>query len=39
VYTLEPTQTGKLSIDPISITFIDLRPHGDEKTHTIQTEP
>jgi hypothetical protein len=38
VYTLEPTTTGKLMIDPISVTFIDLRPNGDQKTHTIQTE-
>ena len=38
IYTLEPIQTGKLLIDPITVTFIDLRPNGDEKTHTIQTE-
>jgi hypothetical protein len=38
VYTLEPMQTGKLLIDPISVTFTDLRSNGDEKTHTIQTE-
>jgi hypothetical protein len=38
VYTLEPMRTGKLLIDPISVTFTDLRPNGDEKTHTIQTE-
>jgi len=38
VYSLEPMQTGKLLIDPISVTFIDLRPKGDEKTHTVQTE-
>jgi len=38
VYTLEPTETGKLLIDPISVTFTDLRPNGDQKTHTIQTE-
>ncbi|MGD0383845.1 MAG: hypothetical protein ABSA77_10005 [Thermoguttaceae bacterium] len=38
VYTLEPMQTGRLLIDPISVTFTDLRPNGDEKTHTIQTE-
>lgn len=37
-YTLEPTTTGKLLIDPISISFVDLRPNGDQKTHTIQTE-
>ncbi len=37
-YTLEPTATGRLLIDPINVTFIDLRPNGDEKTHTIQTE-
>jgi hypothetical protein len=38
VYTLEPMQTGRLLIDPISVTFTDLRSQGDEKTHTIQTE-
>jgi hypothetical protein len=38
IYTLEPMQTGKLLIDPISVTFTDLRANGDEKTHTIQTE-
>ena len=38
IYTLEPMRTGRLLIDPISVTFIDLRPNGDEKTHTIQTE-
>jgi hypothetical protein len=38
VYTLEPMQTGRLLIDPISVTFTDLRPKGDEKTHTIATE-
>ena len=38
IYTLEPIRTGRLLIDPISVTFIDLRPNGDEKTHTVQTE-
>ncbi|MBN2476271.1 MAG: hypothetical protein JXB62_16785 [Pirellulales bacterium] len=38
VYTLEPTSTGKLPIDPISVTFIDTRPDGDGKEHTVQTE-
>ena len=38
IYTLEPVRTGRLLIDPITLTFIDLRPNGDEKTHTIQTE-
>jgi hypothetical protein len=38
MYTLEPMQTGKLLIDPISVAFTDLRPNGDEKTHTITTE-
>jgi hypothetical protein len=38
VYTLEPMQTGKLLIDPISVAFTDLRPKGDEKTHTIATD-
>ncbi len=38
VYTLEPTQTGELSIWPISVTFTDNRTDGDGREHTIQTE-
>ena len=38
IYTLEPTETGKLLIDPISVTFTDNRPNGDGRTHTIETE-
>ncbi|MGW8257852.1 MAG: hypothetical protein ACWGMZ_10240, partial [Thermoguttaceae bacterium] len=37
-YTLEPTKTGRLLIDPITVVFTDLRPNGDQKTHTVQTE-
>jgi hypothetical protein len=39
IYTLEPTETGKLRIDPISVAFTDRRPNGDGKTHTVETEP
>jgi hypothetical protein len=38
VYTLEPTTTGKLVIAPISVTFTDVRPDGDGKEHTVETE-
>ena len=38
VYTLEPMETGRLSIDPISVTFTDNRPEGDGKRHTVETE-
>jgi hypothetical protein len=38
IYTLEPTTTGALQIDPISITFKDARPTGDGQPHTIETE-
>jgi len=38
IYTLEPTATGRQFIDPISVTFSDLRPDGDQKTHTVETE-
>jgi hypothetical protein len=39
IYTLEPTETGKLRIDPISVSFTDRRPTGDGRTHAIATEP
>jgi hypothetical protein len=38
IYTLEPTTTGALQIDPITITFKDTRPNGDGQPHTIETE-
>ncbi len=38
VYTLEPTGSGAMSIDPITVTFIDERDTGDGKQHTIETE-
>jgi hypothetical protein len=38
IYTLEPTETGKLLIDPISVSFTDNRPKGDHRAHTIETE-
>ncbi len=38
VYRLEPTRTGKLSIWPIRVTFVDNRPNGDGKEHSIETE-
>lgn len=38
VYTLEPTQAGLLTIDPITIRFVDNRPQGDGAEHEIVTE-
>lgn len=38
IYTLEPTTTGALQIDPITITFRDTRPHGDGQPQTVETE-
>ncbi|MBI2479853.1 MAG: hypothetical protein HYV60_14835 [Planctomycetia bacterium] len=38
IYTLEPTTTGALQIEPMTITFDDTRPNGDGQTHTIETE-
>jgi len=38
IYTLEPTSAGKISIDPITVRFIDERADGDGKEHEIQTE-
>lgn len=38
VYTLEPTRTGKLSIAPISVTFLDQRPGQDGKEQTLTTD-
>ncbi len=39
VYTLEPTETGRLRIDPISVAFTDRRPKGDGRKQTVATEP
>jgi hypothetical protein len=40
IYTLEPTETGKIRIDPISVKFTDHRPKkGDGRAHTVETEP
>ena len=38
IYTLEPTRTGKIAIDPIRVPFTDNREQGDGKSHTINTE-
>jgi len=38
IYTLEPTTTGEFSIYPISLIFVDDRPNGDGKEHTLETE-
>lgn len=39
ILTLEPTRAGLITIDPINIAFTDLRPDGDGKVHTLETEP
>lgn len=38
IYTLEPTEAGRLKIDPIAVKFTDRRPKGDGKSHTISSE-
>jgi hypothetical protein len=38
-YTLEPTDTGRQRIDPISVSFTDHRPSGDGRAHTVTTDP
>ena len=38
VYVLEPTQSGKLTIAPIVVTFNDDRPQGDHRQHSIETD-
>ncbi len=38
IYTLEPTTTGALQIDPMTVAFIDSRPTGDHESHTVETE-
>jgi hypothetical protein len=39
ILTLEPTVTGKLSIDPISVTFRDKRSGADGKPQSLATKP
>jgi hypothetical protein len=39
LYALEPTETGRLRIDPISVAFTDRRPKGDGRRQTVETEP
>jgi hypothetical protein len=38
VYTLEPTEPGRLRIDPIAVSYTDARPQGDHREHTIETD-
>ena len=38
VYTLEPTMAGLSMINPIEVKFLDNRPNGDGKTHSVNTE-
>jgi len=38
IYTLEPTRTGQLQIDPIIVSFSDERSEGDGRPHTLETE-
>ncbi len=39
IYALEPTETGRLRIDPIPVAFTDRRSKGDGREYTIETEP
>ncbi len=38
VYTLEPTHAGSLTVEPLTVTFVDERPDGDGQQHSIETE-
>ncbi len=38
IYTLEPTRTGSLQVEPIFVEFVDNRPGADGKRHSVQTE-
>ena len=38
IYTLEPTRAGPITVAPISVRFVDDRPDGDGREHTIETE-
>ena len=39
IYTLEPTETGRLRIAPIAVAFFDRRPKADGRRQTVVTEP
>jgi hypothetical protein len=39
IYKLEPTRAGEIPVQPISTTFIDNRPGGDGKEHSLESEP
>lgn len=39
IYTLEPTEPGRLRIDPIAVSFTDRREQADSAEQTIETEP
>jgi len=39
IYTLEPTRTGKIAVDPITVHFTDNRPDGNGKENNLQSEP
>jgi hypothetical protein len=39
IITLEPTAAGKLTIDPISVTFRDKRPGAEGKPQSLATKP
>jgi hypothetical protein len=39
VLTLEPTEAGRLRIDPIAVQYTDRRPNADAREKTIETGP
>jgi hypothetical protein len=39
ILTLEPTEAGRLRIDPIAVSYTDKRSDGDNAEHTIESEP
>ena len=38
IYTLEPTTAGSVSINPMTVRFVDDRTDGDGEEHEVQTE-
>jgi hypothetical protein len=39
VLTLEPTEAGRLRIDPMALQYVDRRPNADAREKTIETGP
>lgn len=39
IYTLEPPRAGSVTVDPLTVHFLDNRSSGDGEKHTVETEP